>query len=288
VQLNSYQLWACVECASWTLLPRPALSDQSAYHDTGAYFDHPYLVLRRAHTEAVERRCDAMLQRIAKVFDVTSLRGQRILDVGCDTGQTILAASRRCNSIPVGIDVAHRAVVMARAAGVEAHLSVLENAPPGLSDFPLVTAIDLIEHVADPEPFFRALAERLRPGGIAYVEKPNLRSYIYRCGRVLGLMSGCRPAAVFERLFLREHVQYYSRKGLEHVARPAGLDVIALDTRDLPRDEIAVGWAVRLGLMPLQAADSLAGDRALLWAILQRPRESAISKSREEEKGFGV
>jgi 2-polyprenyl-3-methyl-5-hydroxy-6-metoxy-1,4-benzoquinol methylase len=271
IQLSGYELWPCSDCGSWILLPRPSVGDQSAFHDSAAYFDHPYLIHRRAYTDAVERRCAAMFQRIEAVFDLSTIRQQKILDVGCDTGQFVLAASRKYGSLPAGIDVAQRAVERARMANVEAYVSVLEDASPDICDLPLITAIDVIEHIVDPRPFFESLAQRLRPGGITYVETPNIRSLVFRVGRLLGSMSGCRPAAVFERLFPREHVQYYSRHGLKSLAAACGLEVLALQSRPLPTDEIAIGRATKLGIVLLQYLDSLTAEGALLWAIFQRP-----------------
>jgi 2-polyprenyl-6-hydroxyphenyl methylase/3-demethylubiquinone-9 3-methyltransferase len=267
----------CRECGSWTAYPRPSRAEQSAFHDSEAYFDHPYLVHRRAYTTAIDRRCASIIQRIGAVVDLSLLRRQRLLDVGCDTGQFAVAAARHLGAIPVGIDVAHRAVEHAKNAHVEAYVTTLEEAPATLRDFAAITAIDLIEHVADPRVFFQNLRDRLLPGGIAYVETPNLKSVIYRFGRTLCSLSRARPSGTFRRLFPPEHIQYYSREGLNRVARSCGLRVLLLGTRVLPSREIAVSNAIRLGLLPLQGLDCISGDRALLWAVLQRPDEDHIA-----------
>jgi 2-polyprenyl-3-methyl-5-hydroxy-6-metoxy-1,4-benzoquinol methylase len=271
VRLDHYNLMTCGDCSSWILTPRPSAAEQTAFHDDEAYFDHPYLVYRRAFTEANERRAAAVIDRIRKAGCLRAFRGGRVLDVGCDTGQFVLSVAGLLGGVPVGVDVARRAVGLARAKGVEAYHSTLEDAPAHLSDFPLVTAIDLIEHVADPRQFFRALADRLCPGGVVYVETPNMNSGVYRSGRRLCSITRASPIGVFRRLFPPEHVQYYSRAAFDRVAAHSGLHIVALGSRVLPAREIAVGWATRLGLIPLQAMDHLTGDKALIWAVLQRP-----------------
>jgi len=274
VRLKGYRLMVCGECRGWTLLPRPTWRDQAALHDNETYFDHPYLVHRRSFAAAVDRRCAAIFRQIAKFVDVPGICGQRMLDVGCDVGLLLSSAARQFGVVPVGIDVSQRAAEQARANGIEAYACRLEDAPPHLRDFPLVTAIDLIEHVADPGLFFRSLAERVRPGGIFYVETPNPGSSVFQVGRILCTLAGCRPSGAFHRLYPPEHVQYYTREGLRCVARSSGLEIVAIGSRVLPAREIAVSWPVRFGLMPLQAADIAKREMALMWSILIRPRRA--------------
>ena len=113
--------------------------------------------------------------------------------------------------------------------------------------------------------------DRLRPGGVAFVETPNTGSTIYRAGRVLGGVTGGSPKGVMRRLFPPEHVQYFSRRGIELAADRAGLRVVAAGTRRLPMSDIAVGLPLRLVLGAMQLPDAVLGQGALRWALLRRP-----------------
>jgi len=69
-------------------------------------------------------------------------------------------------TLPVGIDVASKAVEQAREAGHDAYHCALENAPAHIANLPLITAVDLIEHVVHPDEFLAEAPGRLCPGGV--------------------------------------------------------------------------------------------------------------------------
>lgn len=261
----------CAGCGSWTYLPRSTAEALQSLHNRPAYFEHPYFQGRRTHERSLERRCHHAFRRIGTALDTRALASERVLDVGCDTGSFLRTAQRLYRVIPVGIDIAERAVTTATAVGIEAYPVSLENAPPHLSGFALILALDLIEHVVDPAAFLTHARERLRPGGLVYLETPNISSLVYRCGHaVLKLLAG-KPDALRTRLFPAEHVQYFTDAGLRALAARCRLDVVRLDHRVLPRSDIATVLPVRLGLEALQAADALTGRGILLCAVLRRP-----------------
>jgi 2-polyprenyl-3-methyl-5-hydroxy-6-metoxy-1,4-benzoquinol methylase len=270
IRVESFLMFACRDCGTWTVLPRPTAQMQSALHDREEYDLRPYLAHRRSALAALDRRCAAIFARIGEFTDLARLKGERVLDIGCDTGLFIACAASQFGISPVGADVARRAVVEAKARGVEAYLCTLEDAPSELRGFAVMTAIDVIEHVAEPQGFFTAMRERLRPGGVAYVETPNVDSLVYRVGRMLCGPTGAHPAAFFRRLFPQEHIQYYSAEGIDRVAKVCGLCVAGQGSRKLPAGEIAAGAITRLGVSLLQSGDSLSGKRLLRWAVLQR------------------
>jgi 2-polyprenyl-3-methyl-5-hydroxy-6-metoxy-1,4-benzoquinol methylase len=271
VKLGKSNLRTCESCGTWTYLPRPDSTQQAAIHDTADYFDHPYFGLRRHLSPAILRRCRNVFARLAGATNIAALRGQRLLDVGCDTGAFLQAAAQEFGVVPVGIDTASRAIAAAQQQGIEAHRTQLESAPDHLQDFPVITAIDVVEHVADPASFLREIRKRLRPGGVVYLETPNIRSSVYRIGRGLSTLTQGRPESFFERLFPPQHIQYFTASSLATLVRTAGFETVTVDTRVLPWDDIAASLPVRAALAVLQALDRLMGDRILICAVLRRP-----------------
>jgi SAM-dependent methyltransferase len=252
--------------------PRPTLGEQTALHDNPDYHEHPYFERRRGLTAAVERRCRAAFACIGKCVDLPRLRGERHLDVGCDTGSFLLAAAKLWETVPVGVDVARRSVSEARGLGLEAYCCTLESSPEHLANFSVITAIDIIEHVVDPAVFLAEVRCRLRPGGICYLETPNVASKVYRVGRAVSRVSGGHPAWVFERLFPSEHIQYFSRKGLLALADRSELEVVSLFHRKLPLADIGTSLPVRLAVSAVQVLDTFAGERLLLCMLVRRPQ----------------
>jgi cyclopropane fatty-acyl-phospholipid synthase-like methyltransferase len=209
--------------------------------------------------------------QIGAAIDLSGLGGKRHLDVGCDTGDFALTAAQMWGTIPTGVDVAHRPAQEAARRRVDAHCCSLEDAPAHLTDLSVLTAIDVVEHIVEPQRFMAEVKRRLMPGGVAYIETPNVASHIYSIGRMLLRATGGRPRFVFTRLFPPEHVQYFSRVGLEAIAKDAGLDVISLDTRSIPISDIGASLAVCVATAGIQALDWAAGSAVLLCMVARRP-----------------
>jgi 2-polyprenyl-3-methyl-5-hydroxy-6-metoxy-1,4-benzoquinol methylase len=271
MDFDNARLVGCAVCGSWTRLPRSSSQEQAAIHDKIDYFDHPYFEGRRSVTRAIDRRCVESFGRIGAAINLRSLRGKRLLDVGCDTGLFLASAAKHFGIIPVGIDVSRHAVMAAARHGIEVHHTDLEVAPEHLNDFSVITAIDVIEHVTNPRAFLQEIRRRLRPGGVTYLETPNIRSIIYRLAHILYRITAGRPQQTFDRLFPPQHAQYFTCKGLTALAHDSGLEVIDLDTRILYFSDIATSLPVRLVLMSLQLLDRLTREKILICALLRRP-----------------
>lgn len=271
VSLPAACLKACSACRSWTYFPRPTQERQSALHNSGMYFDHPYFELRRTIGPGQRRRCRGIFSRLAASVDAAGLRGKRLLDVGCDTGAFLAIAAEEFGVIPLGVDVAETAVLAARSRGIEAWHATIEEAPESLKGLPVITAIDLIEHVSEPARFLREIFRRLEPGGVVYIETPNIESAVYSAGRMLSRAVGGRESGLIDRLFPAHHIQYFTAASLAGLGRNCGFDVAWLDTRVLPWRDVGASAAVRVGMTVLQTADRLARNRILICAVMRRP-----------------
>lgn len=114
-------------------------------------------------------------QRIRARFGA---RGVRVLDVGCGAGLAAEALARRGHDV-LGIDVAGEALAAARAhaAGSGVAVAYREVATEDLlaehARFDVVTALEVIEHVADPAAFVATLSRLLAPGGLLFISTLN-------------------------------------------------------------------------------------------------------------------
>ena len=123
--------------------------------------------------------------RIAAKFGACD--GVRVLDIGCGAG-LLSEALAKAGCDVLGLDASAEAIEAARAhsRGVstkgQGQLTYQTGAPEDLTGatFPVITALEVIEHVADPAQFIATLASLLEPGGLLFISTLNrtTRSYL--------------------------------------------------------------------------------------------------------------
>jgi 2-polyprenyl-6-hydroxyphenyl methylase/3-demethylubiquinone-9 3-methyltransferase len=109
----------------------------------------------------------------------TPLEGKCALDVGCGAGLLTEPLVRLGASV-TGIDAAPEVIAVARdhakgqslfeGLSLDYRVSTVEELD---GRFDLITCMEVIEHVADPAAFVKALAKRLAPDGLLIMSTPN-------------------------------------------------------------------------------------------------------------------
>lgn len=120
------------------------------------------------------------------VAERASLTGARVLDVGCGGG-LLAEALARGGARVCGIDLAPGMIEVARLHAMEQQLSIdyrvvaaeaVAAAEPG--SFDIVTCMEMLEHVPQPEQMIGTLATLVRPGGSVFIStlNRNLKSFL--------------------------------------------------------------------------------------------------------------
>lgn len=103
------------------------------------------------------------------------LAGKSALDVGCGAG-LLAEPLARLGAKVTGLDAAPELIEVARAHAKGQGLDIDYRAvavEQVTGKFDLVTSMEVIEHVSDPQAFANDLAARLAPGGLMILSTPN-------------------------------------------------------------------------------------------------------------------
>lgn len=117
--------------------------------------------------------------RLKYVSDRVSLRGARVLDIGCGGGLLSEALAKEGAEV-TALDLAPELVKVARLHSLESGVKVdyrvqaaeaLAAEQPG--SFDVVTCMEMLEHVPDPGSIVRACTTLLKPGGQLFLSTIN-------------------------------------------------------------------------------------------------------------------
>lgn len=136
-------------------------------------YNENYYFFQRQDAAEFKRIVDVYLRTAALVEDTISER--RVLEIGCGKGYLLVLLKKLGWEIE-GVEISSSAVNYARNKfGIEIFNGSLEEYDlyhPNVS-YPLVLAIDLIEHVPDPRRFVGVLKNKVGQNGLLIIDTPN-------------------------------------------------------------------------------------------------------------------
>lgn len=103
------------------------------------------------------------------------LTGKRALDIGCGAGLLTEPLARLGGDVS-GIDAAQENIAAARVHAAQSGLNIdyrCGGIEAGAGAYDLITCLEVVEHVAEPQAFVHGIAERLAPGGLLIMSTPN-------------------------------------------------------------------------------------------------------------------
>ncbi len=136
----------------------------------------------------------------------------KVLEIGCGAGRFLRALGRIHPRLErVGTDVSRGALEHLRRLdpGVETRLTTGDRIPADDGEFAGVLAVDVLEHVPDPERLLDEIFRVLRPGGVFHLHVPceGDPSSLWRW------LPGQRGEHALKRRF-GGHIQHFTRRGV--------------------------------------------------------------------------
>jgi SAM-dependent methyltransferase len=165
---RDFELRRCLDCSFQWTSPQPAGETLAQLYagTSGEYFEP------LAESSPERRR---LFRSVGTLLKRRGAGRGRLLDLGCGTGGALAAFRDQFELF--GVEPSGFAAQQARAA-TEARVQVGDLAaaayPTGFFD--VVTAFDVVEHLADPLATLRELKRILRPGGVLVIETGDIGS----------------------------------------------------------------------------------------------------------------
>lgn len=156
-------------------------------------------------------------KQMERLHEVTPFikRESKFLELGASAGQFIHHILGKCDSInAVELDNDCK-LFLEKFPCVDVSGEPLGSSHFYGSEFDVICAFQVMEHVSDPIKFLREIYKSLAPGGVAFVEVPNL------CDPLLALWD----IKEYKDFYYHEdHLFYFSEKSLTLCASAAGFD----------------------------------------------------------------
>ncbi|AEI38351.1 MAG: bifunctional 2-polyprenyl-6-hydroxyphenol methylase/3-demethylubiquinol 3-O-methyltransferase UbiG [Zymomonas mobilis subsp. pomaceae] len=136
----------------------------------------------------------AVDRHFSRVIDnIKPLSGKKALDIGCGAG-LLAEPLTRLGADVTGMDAAAENIAVAKQHADQQNLKInyltggMESL--GRERFDLITAMEVLEHVADPQEFINEIADKLKEDGLLILSTPNRtllsRLMIIDIGETLG------------------------------------------------------------------------------------------------------
>jgi 2-polyprenyl-3-methyl-5-hydroxy-6-metoxy-1,4-benzoquinol methylase len=216
---EEYTLLRCAGC-SVVWLSRPPRSEEMHLHYTEAYHK-----LISGAGDNPGKRWKARRERLA-----LHKRAGTLLDLGCSTGsflESMRGESWKLYGIEMSPDCAKAAEIR---CGAQVFVGSVLDAPFPNGTFDVITCFDVLEHLLEPRQVMEKVAKWLKPGGVFFVQVPNIDSAE---ARIFG--------TYWHGLELPRHLFHYSPDSLIFLAESVGLQQVSVEARRNP----AVGTSLR-------------------------------------------
>ena len=206
---GGFDVYQCFDC-SHRFVTGLTDDELTAYYGRDYFNGEGY----EDYVRDMEGRRSTSAQRLAEIEKLHPTKGT-LLDYGCAIGIFVKEATQR-GWIAVGYERSAWAVEYARdVMGVSIVLGGGRDGAFGESSFDVVTAWDVLEHLASPVTVLREIASWLKPGGMLSLNTVDASS-----------LGACLAGDRWRHLTPPWHLQYFTRRSLRRLLESSGLRIV--------------------------------------------------------------
>lgn len=165
---NGYTLEKCTGCG--TMFASLSFENEKTADEVHDLYDHYYDFSNFNLPKAAEISLQQMVQSFASFRETGNL-----LDIGFGEGG-MLSIAEKNNWKCFGTELSPSALKHGEDKGWTVSNDALSDNRCPKNGFDVVTMIELIEHVPNPDFFFETASQLLRPNGLLFLTTPNIKS----------------------------------------------------------------------------------------------------------------
>lgn len=235
---DKYKMYKCSCCETHFLYPRPDNEQLEEYYD-GTFREQVH-----SETYYEKSRMDGVFSRFSVEAEVRANRVKddmskedSVLEIGCSVGYFMKAISPYVGKV-YGTEWDKKAGQYIRDTFPE--FNVAQNPQDFGVKFDKIFMFHVLEHIEKPAEFLAGLKELLNPGGVIYIEVPNVDDILvktYKCKEFM------------EYYYKLAHIYNFNEKGMKYILDKAGLkgEIGFIQRYDLSNHLVWLGEGVPKG-----------------------------------------
>ena len=171
-RISNYSYYECFDCSTLFLHPKPEIKKIENYYQKDFNYSAGL-----ANEKLIRKRSRIILKNLKRL----NKTGKSLLDIGSGYGYFVDEAKKlnlKIKAIEPSKNLANRSIYndinsLYKSTFDDYYEKFKEN------KFDFITLIHTIEHVRDPLKTIKQATELLKPGGILFLETPNLNSHLF-------------------------------------------------------------------------------------------------------------
>lgn len=196
---NGFSVYKCCNCKMLSLYRRPLSLDEvyDAEYFSGGSGGFGYV----NYDEDKEPMRESFNKYLSLVENLSHTKG-KLFDVGAATGFFMSLAKARGFEVS-GVEFSDFAAGKGREKGFDIKTGTLKTTESANESFDVVTMLDVVEHIPDPEDDLRVVSKMLKKDGLVVINTPDSGSWY---AKMMGMK--------WHLIVPPEHIHYFNEKGI--------------------------------------------------------------------------